>query len=116
MRQLRETYLIEMNSHCIVVVSGGLVRNNCVAVMTLSLFGFSVLKLDLEHINIVFSTFNFNFCYIKLGSEKSKNISLHNHYFIIVEINVLIKLFNVLYLLLWNIVLHHLKKIANYLW
>jgi hypothetical protein len=63
MRQLRESYLIEMNSHCIVVVSGGLVRNNCVAVMTLSLFGFGVLKLDLEHINIVFSTFNFIFSY-----------------------------------------------------
>ncbi len=73
MRQLRESHLIEMNSHCIVVVSGGLVRNNCVAIMTLSLFGFGVLKLDLEHINIVFSTFNFIFSY-KTGIGKVKKI------------------------------------------
>ena len=71
MRQLRESYLIEMNSHCIVVVSGGLVRNNGVAVMTLSLFGFGVLKLDLECKLILFSVLLTLFFHIKPGSEKS---------------------------------------------
>jgi hypothetical protein len=71
MCQFRESHLIEMNSHCIVVVSGGLVRNNCVAVMTLSLFGFGVLKLDLE---CKFSSlFNFIFKKFFVFSQLSVN-------------------------------------------